>query len=105
LGEAALPCKTKAAFIASREPISRAERRVEKSDWPPGLFPSISRIPSIGGSLLAKIPRLEEVSRIILYKDGTLILSAGNHITPALMQRLRNFAELSGIQEPIQVQA
>lgn len=37
-------------------------------------------------------------------KDGVLIISAGNRITAPLMQRLRNFAALSGIKEPIHVE-
>jgi response regulator RpfG family c-di-GMP phosphodiesterase len=37
-------------------------------------------------------------------KDGVLIISAGNRITPPLLQRLRNFATLSGIKEPIHVE-
>jgi response regulator RpfG family c-di-GMP phosphodiesterase len=37
-------------------------------------------------------------------KDGVLIISAGNRITAPLMQRLRNFATLSGIKEPIHVE-
>ena len=37
--------------------------------------------------------------------DGILIVGAGNEITPPLMQRLRNFSSLSGIKEPILVEA
>jgi len=37
-------------------------------------------------------------------KDGTLIIVAGNRITPALLARLRNFAAISGIKEPIHVE-
>jgi response regulator RpfG family c-di-GMP phosphodiesterase len=40
----------------------------------------------------------------LVTKDGVLIISAGNRITPALLQRLRNFATLSGIKEPIHVE-
>ncbi len=38
-------------------------------------------------------------------KDGMLIISAGNRITPSLLERLRNFATLSGVKEPIYVEA
>ena len=38
-------------------------------------------------------------------KDGVLILTAGNRITPPLIERLRNFAALSGIKEPIHIEA
>jgi response regulator RpfG family c-di-GMP phosphodiesterase len=38
-------------------------------------------------------------------RDGTLIISKGNRITPALIHRLRNFSALSGIKEPIYVEA
>lgn len=37
-------------------------------------------------------------------KDGVLIVSKGNSITPALIHRLRNFSSLSGIREPIFVE-
>ena len=36
-------------------------------------------------------------------KGGILLVTAGNRITPMLMHRLRNFAALYGIQEPIYV--
>lgn len=38
-------------------------------------------------------------------KDGLLIIAAGNRITPSLLERLRNFAALSGVKEPIYVEA
>jgi hypothetical protein len=38
-------------------------------------------------------------------RDGTLIITAGNRMSPALMARLRNFASLAGIKEPIYVEA
>ncbi len=41
----------------------------------------------------------------IVTRDGILIVSAGNRITPPLIQRLRNFAALSGIKEPIFVES
>lgn len=37
-------------------------------------------------------------------RDGTLIIVAGNRITPALLTRLRNFSTISGIKEPINVE-
>lgn len=37
--------------------------------------------------------------------DGIMIVAAGNRITPPLIQRLRNFSALSGIKEPILVEA
>ncbi len=36
---------------------------------------------------------------------GMLILASGNRITPTLLERLRNFAALSGIKEPIYIEA
>lgn len=36
-------------------------------------------------------------------RDGTLIVPAGTEISPTLIEKLRNFARLSGIKEPIQV--
>jgi response regulator RpfG family c-di-GMP phosphodiesterase len=38
-------------------------------------------------------------------KDGTMIVGAGNRLTPALLHRLRNFSALSGIKEPIYIVA
>lgn len=38
-------------------------------------------------------------------KDGLLIIAAGNRISPSLLERLRNFAALSGVREPIYVEA
>lgn len=38
-------------------------------------------------------------------KDGMLIVTAGNRITPALIERLRNFAQVSGIKEPILIES
>jgi len=35
--------------------------------------------------------------------DGVLIVQAGTAISPMLLEKLRNFAELSGIKEPIYV--
>lgn len=37
-------------------------------------------------------------------RDGILIVVAGHKITPALMERLRNFNDLSGIKEPIRIE-
>jgi response regulator RpfG family c-di-GMP phosphodiesterase len=41
----------------------------------------------------------------LVTKDGVLIISAGNRVTMPMMQRLRNFAALSGVKEPIHVEA
>ncbi len=38
-------------------------------------------------------------------KEGLLIIAAGNRISPGLLERLRNFAALSGVREPIYVEA
>jgi response regulator RpfG family c-di-GMP phosphodiesterase len=39
----------------------------------------------------------------VLTRDGTKIIMAGTTVTPVLMAKLRNFASLGGIQEPILV--
>ena len=39
----------------------------------------------------------------VLTADGTLIVPSGTEVSQAVMGKLRNFAELSGIQEPILV--
>jgi response regulator RpfG family c-di-GMP phosphodiesterase len=36
--------------------------------------------------------------------EGTLLMTSGNKISSLLLQKLRNFADLSGIQEPIAIQ-
>ena len=41
----------------------------------------------------------------LVTKDGVLIISAGNRVTKPMMERLRNFAALSGVKEPIHVEA
>ena len=38
-------------------------------------------------------------------KEGVLLVPAGSKITALVLEKLRNFAQLSGIKEPIQVQA
>lgn len=40
----------------------------------------------------------------VLTNDGMMIVAAGTEVTSALLQRLHNFAELSGIKEPIYVE-
>jgi response regulator RpfG family c-di-GMP phosphodiesterase len=41
----------------------------------------------------------------IVTVDGMLIFAAGNQITPTLLMKIRNFAALNGIKEPILVEA
>jgi response regulator RpfG family c-di-GMP phosphodiesterase len=40
----------------------------------------------------------------VVTKDGTLVLSAGHVLTPTSLERIRNFEQLSGVQEPIRVE-
>ena len=37
----------------------------------------------------------------VMTQDDTKIVMAGTEITPVLLEKLRNFASLSGIKEPI----
>jgi hypothetical protein len=37
-------------------------------------------------------------------KEGTLILSTGHHITEMTLEKIKNFARVSGIREPIFVE-
>lgn len=37
-------------------------------------------------------------------RDGLLILAAGNRVSPGLLERLRNFAAVSGVREPLYVE-
>lgn len=39
----------------------------------------------------------------ILTTEGTLVVASGAQISPALMRKLHNFSEISGLQEPISV--
>lgn len=41
----------------------------------------------------------------LLTKDNMLIVRAGTQITPMLLERLHNFAQIAGVQEPVVVQA
>lgn len=45
------------------------------------------------------------LSKDIRTKEGTRIITAGNRISPMLLQRLRNFEKVSGIEEPIYIEA
>jgi len=38
-------------------------------------------------------------------RDGTMILCAGNHLTEMTLEKIKNFARVSGIREPIFVEA
>jgi response regulator RpfG family c-di-GMP phosphodiesterase len=38
-------------------------------------------------------------------KEGTLILCAGHHLTEMTLEKIKNFALVSGIQEPLQVES
>jgi response regulator RpfG family c-di-GMP phosphodiesterase len=40
----------------------------------------------------------------VLTKDGTLVLSAGHSISPTSLEIIQNFEQVSGLQEPIQVE-
>ena len=37
-------------------------------------------------------------------RDGVLIAKAGSYVSKMMLQRVKNFAELSGIKEPIYVE-
>ena len=67
---------------------------------------------------MGRIPRLEGVARIILYQhknfDGSGFpqddvgghdIPAGQKITPAMLELLRNFARLGEIVEPLQIES
>ena len=38
-------------------------------------------------------------------REGTLILCAGNHLTEMTLEKIKNFACVSGIKEPVFVEA
>jgi hypothetical protein len=40
----------------------------------------------------------------LLTSEGTLIVAAGTEISAMLLEKLRNFAQLSGIKEPILIE-
>jgi hypothetical protein len=41
----------------------------------------------------------------VLTTEGTLIVAAGMEVSQVVLDKLRNFAELNGIREPIEVAA
>jgi hypothetical protein len=41
----------------------------------------------------------------VMTSEGTLIVTGGTRVTPALLEKLRNFAELSGLVEPLVIRA
>lgn len=41
----------------------------------------------------------------VVTRAGLLILAAGNRVSPGLLERLRNFAAMSGVREPLYVEA
>jgi hypothetical protein len=74
----------------------------------PGLAAGMEQAPPVKPSLAITFAQLRigHVLRADLEtRDGILIVIAGNRVTPALMERLRNFATLSGIKEPVFVAA
>jgi hypothetical protein len=40
----------------------------------------------------------------VLTKDGTLVLAAGHQLNEMSLEKIQNFEQLSGIQEPIFVE-
>ena len=55
------------------------------------------------GVTLRELRTGHELASGIETKDGTLVVSAGTTISQMHLQKVRNFAELSGIQEPIYI--
>jgi hypothetical protein len=41
----------------------------------------------------------------VLTREGLLIVVTGARVTPALLERLRNFSRLAGIKEPLHIEA
>lgn len=94
-----------------------AEMRQRKDWYDPrvleavnGAFATVPEVPQTGNSTARAVTFTNlRVGHVLVSdletKDGVLIISAGNRITPPLLQRLRNFAALSGIKEPIHVEA
>jgi response regulator RpfG family c-di-GMP phosphodiesterase len=60
--------------------------------------------PSISVNLNDLAPGMVLQSEI-LTKDGLLIITAGHHITEMTLEKIKNFGRLSGIKEPIFVEA
>ncbi len=66
--------------------------------------PPASKDGAAGRTVLFKDLRVGHVLMSdVLTRDGTKIISSGAPVTPVLLARLRNFASLSGIQEPLLV--
>jgi hypothetical protein len=41
----------------------------------------------------------------VLTSDGMVIVGSGTRVTQVILEKLRNFAELSGVKEPIHIEA
>jgi response regulator RpfG family c-di-GMP phosphodiesterase len=66
--------------------------------------PAAPRASSTGQPVLFKDLRIGQVLMSdVLTREGTKIIMAGASVTPILLAKMRNFATLSGIQEPIRV--
>jgi response regulator RpfG family c-di-GMP phosphodiesterase len=69
-----------------------------------GYVPAETRETTTGRPFMFKDMRVGQVLMSdVLTRDGTKIVMAGVPVTPVLLAKLRNFASLSGLQEPILV--
>ena len=59
--------------------------------------------PTVGIAFKDLKPGHVLVSHVVT-KQNLLIIAAGNRVSPTLLERLRNFAALSGVKEPIYVE-
>ena len=99
-----------------QRPAALEQLRARAGRYAPRLLQALQPGPGAAATAPAKTPlaveaivfadlRVGHVLRGNLEtKDNILLVTAGNRITPMLMHRLRNFASLYGIHEPIYVE-
>jgi response regulator RpfG family c-di-GMP phosphodiesterase len=99
----------------SSRPAALAQLRTRAAGYDPRLLDALERTPvatvqpaetaTPGATVMFADLRVGHVLRSNLEtKNSMLLVTAGNKITPMLMHRLRNFASLYGIQEPVYIE-
>ncbi len=91
-----------------REALSHMRERVgcydlQLLDSVAGVLGEGTPKPTVGIAFKDLKPGHVLVSHVVT-KQNLLIIAAGNRVSPTLLERLRNFAALSGVKEPIYVE-
>jgi response regulator RpfG family c-di-GMP phosphodiesterase len=90
------------------------QMRAQAGGYDPKVLDVIARQFALGGEAgQAKTQRAVSFNELragqslvseICTSDGVMVVGAGTKLTPLIMERLRNFASLSGIKEPIHIE-